>query len=101
MTIRKMYLVPAEQYEYSHPQSKPLPQSPPALVKSRPSIKANRVAKKMKKIVTPHPHYKWVALFTKLLEADMKETDLIHRFADFLRKVLPKASPQKAPQQRP
>ena len=101
MTLRKMYLVPAEQYEHSHPQSQPLPQSPRPPVKSRPSIKTKRVAKKMKKNVTPHPHDKWVALRTKLLEVHIKETDLIHRFTDFLRKVLPQAAPQKTPQQRP
>ena len=45
-----------------------------------------------------HHHYKLVALRTKLLKADINETELIHRFADFLRKVLPQSAPQREPQ---
>ena len=33
--------------------------------------------------------------------ADIKETELIHRFADFLRKVLLQLAPQKKPQRHP
>ena len=52
-----MYLVTAEHYEHSHPQSQSLT-SPP--VKTRPSVKTKRVAKKMKKNDTKDPHDKWV-----------------------------------------
>ena len=93
-----MYLVTAEHYEHSQPQSQSLT-SPP--VKTRPIVKTKRVAKKMKKYVTKDPHDKWVSLHTKLLEADIKETDLIHRFADFLRKILPQSALQKTPRHRP
>ena len=41
------------------------------------------------------------SLMYKLLEADIKETDLIRKFADFLRKVLLQTVRQKALQQRP
>ena len=41
------------------------------------------------------------SLIYKLLEADIKETDLIRKFADFLRKVLQQTVRQKALQQRP
>ena len=102
MTLRKMYLVLAEQYEHNRPQPQPSIQlPPPPPVTTRPSVKTKRVAKKMKKNGTHHPHNKRVALRTKLLEADIKETDLIHRFADFLRKVLPQSKLQMAPQQHP
>ena len=36
-----------------------------------------------------------VALRTKLLEADIKESDLINRYTYFLRKLLPQTAPQK------
>ena len=64
MTLRKMYLVSAADYDRGrlHPQ-------PPA--KPRPDIKTKRVAKRGK--TDKHPHDKWVALPTKLLEADMNE----------------------------
>ena len=87
-----MYLVPAEHFEHRRPKSQTLPQPPPPPpppLKSRPSVKSKSVTKKMKKNVTLHPHGKWVALRTKLLEADVKELELISRFADFLREVLP------------
>ena len=35
------------------------------------------------------------------MEADITEADLMHRLADFLRKVLPPPAPQKAPQRLP
>ena len=57
-------------------------------------------AKRSGKTASQHPHDKWVALRTKLLEADITEADLIHRFADFLRKVLPRPPPPEA-EQRP
>ena len=53
------------------------------------------------KNVTQHTHDKWLALRTKLLEADIKETDLIHRIAEFLRKILRQSAPQKTPHQHP
>ncbi len=87
MTLRKMYLVPAEHYEHGRPQ-------PPPPMKSRPSVKTKRAAKRK---VKKHSHDKWVALRTKLMEANMKESDLISRFADFLRKVLPQPTPPEAP----
>jgi hypothetical protein len=34
-------------------------------------------------------HNRYVALHTRLSEADVRESDLIHKIADFLRKVLP------------
>ena len=79
---------------------RPQPQPPPP-VKTRPSVKTKRVTKEIKNNVTTHPHDKWVALRTKLLDADIKETDFIHKFADFLHIVLSQAAPQKEPQQRP
>ena len=67
-----MCLVPAEHYDHSRPQS-----LPPSL-KSRPSVKTTRVVKKGK-TDKQDPHDKWVALRTKVLEADINESDLIHR----------------------
>ena len=98
-----MYLVPADQYEHSPPQPQPPPPSPPPTpVKTRSSVKTKCVAKKIKKKnITQHPHDKCVALCIKLLEADIKETDLIHRFADFPHKVLPQAAHQTTPQRHP
>ena len=68
-------------------------------MKSHPSVKTKRVAKKG--INAKHPHDKRVALRTKPLVADIKETELIYRFAVFLRKVLPQSAHQKTPQHRP
>ena len=48
-----------------------------------------------------HLHDKWVALRTKLLETDITDTGLIHKFADFLCKVSPQPAPQKTPQRHP
>ena len=48
-----------------------------------------------------HSHDKWVALRPKMLEADMKETELIGVFADILRKVLSQSRPQNTPQHHP
>ena len=67
-----MYLVPAENYDHSRPQSQPLPPLP---VKLRPNLKTKRVAKKGKTDIK-HPHDKWVVLCTKLLEADIKESPI-------------------------
>ncbi len=86
MTLRKMYLVPAEHYERGRPQ----PPRPP--MKSRPSVKTKRAAKRN---VKQHSHDKWVALRTKLMESNMKESD-ISRFVDFLRKVLPQPTTHEA-----
>ena len=91
MALRKMYLVQAERYDHSRPPSQPPP------VKSRPGVKTKRVAKKGKP-GKQHPHYKWVALRTKLLEADINDSDLINRIVDFLHKVLPQPVPHKATQ---
>ena len=93
MTLLKIYLVPAGDYERSRTQTQP---QPPPPVKPRPNVKTKRVANRGK-TNKQHPHDRWVALRTKLLGADINESDLIHRFADFLRKVLPQPAPQKAP----
>ena len=77
MTLRKMYLVPAAAYDASHPRSQPPPQLPP--------LKTKRAAKRSGRTTSQHPHDKWVALRTKLLEADITEAELMHRFAEFLR----------------
>jgi hypothetical protein len=37
------------------------------------------------------PHDRWVALRSTLRESDLRESDLIQKIADFLRKVLPGA----------
>ena len=81
MTLRKMYLVPAAAYDARPLRSQPPPQPPP--------VKTKRAAKRGGRTASWHPHDKWVALRTKVLEADINEADLMHRFADFLRKVLP------------
>ena len=52
-------------------------------------------------IVKRHPHEKWVAFRVKMHKADITETELIHRFGDFLRNVLPQSELQNAPQHRP
>ena len=70
-----MYLVQAENFQQSSSPTQPLPQTPPK--KTHPSIKTKRVAFQNVK----HSHDKWVALRTKLLEADIEETELIQRFA--------------------
>ena len=67
-----MYLVPAAAYDARRP-----PQPPP--------VKTKRATKRRGRTASPHPHDKWVALRTKLLEADITEADLMHRFAEFLR----------------
>ena len=69
-------------------------------MKPRPSVKTERVPKKWK-TDKQHPHDKWVALRTKLLEDDINGLDLIHSFADFLRRVLPQPATQKKPQRHP
>ena len=94
MTLRKMYLLPAEHFEHSSPQTQPLPQPPNK--KTHPSIKTIRVAKKIDK---QHSHDKCIALRTKMLESDIKETELIRKFAEFLRKLLPQFAHKKTPQQ--
>ena len=82
MTLSKMYLVPTTDYNSDRLNPPPPPVNP------RPSVKTKLVAKRGK-TDKQHPYDKWVALRTILLEADSNESDLIHRFADFLRKVLP------------
>ena len=89
MTLRKMYLVPAAAYDAGLLRSQS-PQHPPVMTK--------RVTERSGRAASQHPHDKWVALRTKLLEAEITEADLMHRFADFLRKVLPQPTPPKAPQ---
>ena len=64
-------------------------------------MKAKRVAKRSRRTASQHPHDKWVALRTKLLEADITEADLMHRFAEFLRKVLPRPPSPEAEQRLP
>ena len=91
-----MYLVPAEHFEQSRPQTQHLSQPPHK--KTHPSIETKRVAKMN---VKQHSHDKWVPLRTKMLEADSKETELIRRFADYLLKVLPQSAPQKTTQHHP
>ena len=91
MTLRKMYLVTAADYDASRLQSKTPPPPQP--------MKTKRVTKR-RKTASQHPHDKWVALRTKQLEDDIKETELIHRFADFLSKLLPQPAPQKTPQRQ-
>ena len=61
MTLRKMFLVPAADYDASSLHSQP-----PPLVKTR------RVAKR-RKTASQHPHDKWIALLTKLLEPILKK----------------------------
>ena len=90
MTLRKMYLVPAAAYDADRPRSQPPPQQPP--------VKAKRAAKRS---ASQHPHHKWVALRTKLLEADITEADLMHRFAEFLRKILTRPPSPEAEQRLP
>ena len=84
-----MYLVPAADYDAGRLHSQP-----PPPVKTKRVTKRNRTANQL-------PHDKWVALRTKLLEADINEAGLIHRFSDFLRMVLPQLAPQTASQSRP
>ena len=88
-----MYLVPAAAYDADRPRSQPPPQQPP--------VKAKRAAKRSGRTAGQHPHDKWVALRTKLLEADITEADLMHRFAEFLRKVLPRPPSPEAEQRLP
>ena len=64
-------------------------------------MKTKRVSKRSGRTASQHPHDEWVGLRTKLLEAYYTEADLMHRFADFLRKVLPQPTPPKAPQRLP
>ena len=87
MTLSKMYLVPAAAYDARRPHSQPPPQPKP--------VKTKRATKRSGRTASQHPHDKWVALRTKLLEADVTEADLMHRFVDFLRKLLPQASPRR------
>ena len=84
-----MYLVPVEHFQQSSPPTQPMPQPPPK--KTCPTINTNRVGK-MK--VKQHSHDKWVQLRRKKVEANIKETELIRRFADFLSKVLPQSAPR-------
>ena len=88
-----MYIVPAAAYDAGRLRSEPPPQPPP--------VKTKPVTKRSGRTDSQHPHDKWVALRTKLLEADITEVDLMHSFADFLRKVLPKPTPPKATQRLP
>ena len=90
MTLRKMYLFTAEHFQQSLPPTQSVPQSP--LKKTGSSVKTKRVAKKN---VKQHSHDKWGALCTTMLEPDLKETELIRRFGDFLHKLLPQSTPQK------
>ena len=90
MTLRKMYLVPFTAYEAGRLHSQPQPQPPP--------VKTKAVTKRIGRSASQHSHDKWVALRTKLLEADVTEAELMHRFVDFQPKVLLQPSPPKAPQ---
>ena len=85
-----MYLVPAADYDAVRLLSQPPP-----------PVKAKRETERSRKTASQHPHDKWIALRTKLLEADINGAVLIHRFADFLRKVLPQPAPKKTPQRHP
>ena len=87
-----MYLVPAAAYDASRPRSQPPPQPPP--------VKTRLAAKRSGRTASQHPLDKWVALRRNLLEADITEADLMHRFAEFLRKVLP-CPPSPVAEQRP
>ena len=87
-----MYLVPSDHFQQNLPPTQPLPLPK----KTRPS-RTKRIAEKNSK---QHSH-KWVALRTKMREADIREAELIHRFVDFLRKVLPEFTSQKTLQHRP
>ena len=93
MTLRKMYLLPAAAYDARLLRSQPPPQPPP--------VKTKRATKRSGRTSSQNPHDKWVALRTKLLEADITEADLMHRCADFLRRVLPQPAPPKAGQRLP
>ena len=97
MTLRKMYLVPAEHYDSSRHRRQP---PPPPPVKPLTGVKTKRVAKRGK-TGNRHPHVKWVAKRTNQLEADMTESELIHRIADLLRKVMPQPTPQNTPHRHP
>ena len=81
-----MYLVPDVDYAAGRLRSQPRPKPPP--------VKTKRVTKRSGRTASQHPLHKWVALHTKLLEADITE-------ADFLRKVLPQPAPPKAPHRLP
>ena len=87
MTLLKMYLLLAADYDAGRLRSKPPPQPPP--------VRTKRVTERSGRTTSQHPHDEWVVLRTKLLEADITEADLIHRFADFLRKVLPQPAPRR------
>ena len=93
MTLHKMYLIPAAAYDARRLRLQPAPQPPP--------VKTKRATKRIWRTSSQHPHDKRVALRTKLLEADITEADLMHRFADFLRKVLAQPTPPKAGQRLP
>ena len=93
MALRKMYLVPAAAYDTRRPRSQPPSQPPP--------VKTKRATKRSGRTASQHPHDKWVALRTKMLEGDITAADLMHRFADFLRKVLLQPTPPKAGQRLP
>ena len=73
---------------------------PPPPVKPHPGVKTKRVAKRAN-TYKHHPHDKWVALGTKLLETDINESDLIRRFVEFLHKVLPQPTQKTTPQHHP
>ena len=71
MTLRKMYLVPANDYDARRLHSKRPP--PPVKLPPPPQpVKTKRVTKR-RKTASQHPYDKWVALRTKLLEADIKK----------------------------
>ena len=93
MTLRNMYLVPVADYDAGRHHLHPPPPPQP--------VKTKSVPKRTGRTASQHPHDKWVALRTKLLEADITEAELIHRFSNFLRKVLPRQAPHKAAQRLP
>ena len=97
MTLRKMYLVPAADDDNSSPYTQPPP--PPPQEKRRPRVRKGRAAKR-ERTDNRHPHDKCVALHRKLVEAGINESEIIHRLADFLRKVLPPPAIQKTPQRQ-
>lgn len=77
-------MVNAEDYFRSRSQSQP--------AKQLPSVKNKHVAKSGK-IGKQYPPDKCSDLRTKLLKADISESDRIQNFTEFLRKVLPEAEP--------
>ena len=93
MTLRKMYLVPAAAYDARRLRSQALPKPPPVTTK--------RATKRSGRTASQHPHEKWLAVRKKLLEADITEADLMHSFAEILRKVLPHLPSREAEKSPP